>query len=420
MQGGTLPLLSPETLWELPGSLEVAVAFDRAGVLHYLFRSAEAVHQILVSHADYFLKGDQEVALAAAIGYGLLSDEGSTHRQRQRAISPGFRAERLQQYLETIQASAKLSIGSIPSGESVGLVNWTREFSQASAERALFPSGNRSPNYAYHKAVSQVNEMAMRGIDEHLSAQQSREYISQYQSSRSVIQEYVEHLVSQWQQSPNQPSLIDLMVLSGEAGDDEPSGLYPQVALFLQAAVETTASLLAWTLIQLGLNPHYWEELSKEARQNPIGTLSAKELVSLPWHHAVLNESLRLHPPAWLIPRVVREDCEIAGVVLKRGSRVIVSPWVSHRSERYFSQPGEFLPERWLTPNGPDTPRGAYFPFGLGNRICIGERYGKLTAATMIHQMAGLDRPPILQGESLEIGSSSLIAIPRSNVLLSL
>jgi cytochrome P450 len=107
----------------------------------------------------------------------------------------------------------------------------------------------------------------------------------------------------------------------------------------------------------------------------------------LPYTRAVLAESMRLYPPAWTIGREPLEDFEARGYRVRAGSIVLVSPWLVHRDPRWWSDPLEFRPERWLGDAEASHPRYAYFPFGGGPRMCIGEGFawmeGVLALATL-------------------------------------
>ena len=99
----------------------------------------------------------------------------------------------------------------------------------------------------------------------------------------------------------------------------------------------------------------------------------AADFPRLPYLQAVMNEVLRLYPPAYILARETIEPCEIGGYELPRGSTIILSQWMMHRDPRYFDDPDAFRPERWLDGLADRLPAGAYFPFGDGPRRCIGE-----------------------------------------------
>ncbi len=130
-----------------------------------------------------------------------------------------------------------------------------------------------------------------------------------------------------------------------------------QIVTLLIAGHETTANALSWTLYLLARH----QEAQNLARTDPE------------WLDAVIQESLRLYPPVWLLSRVSLEPVSLGSYRLPKDAPILLSPWVNQRLERYWDQPGEFLPERWI--KRAPLPPFLYFPFGAGQRSCIGETF---------------------------------------------
>ncbi|MEY3383039.1 MAG: hypothetical protein RLZZ17_777, partial [Actinomycetota bacterium] len=141
---------------------------------------------------------------------------------------------------------------------------------------------------------------------------------------------------------------------------------------------ETTANVLTWAFSYLAENPKWRESLHEEAMAADLDTALTYQAVEAmsPVASAVLQEALRLAPPVWVAPRLAIEDVEIDGVHIPKGAHVLVSQFVTQRDPRYFKDPEEFDPSRWLgTDLEKSLPRGAYFPFGAGSRKCLGEYF---------------------------------------------
>jgi len=118
----------------------------------------------------------------------------------------------------------------------------------------------------------------------------------------------------------------------------------------------------------------------------------------LGYTEAVIKEALRLYPPAWAIGREAVTACEIGGRPLAPGTTVFISPWVMHRDARYFDQPEEFRPERWLDPAIQRVPRFAYLPFGGGPRLCIGNGFAMMEAVLLLATLARRFRVALVPG----------------------
>src|SRR5258706_6017133 len=98
----------------------------------------------------------------------------------------------------------------------------------------------------------------------------------------------------------------------------------------------------------------------------------------------VIKESMRIYPPAWLLTRQAQEDIQIGGYNIPKGTLIMMSPYVMHRDERYFAEPDRFLPDRWANDFEKSIPRYAYFPFGGGPRVCIGQGFAMMEAQLIL------------------------------------
>ena len=158
------------------------------------------------------------------------------------------------------------------------------------------------------------------------------------------------------------------------------------MTLFL-AGHETTANALTWTWYLLSQNPDAEAKFHAEIDAALAGRLpTADDLPRLPYVRRVFAESLRLYPPAWVVGRRVLEDYHAGEYVLPAGSIVLLAQSVTHADPRFFPDPDRFDPDRWA-PEAEAAPPNAYFPFGGGPRVCIGEQFawmeGILLLATL-------------------------------------
>jgi cytochrome P450 len=174
----------------------------------------------------------------------------------------------------------------------------------------------------------------------------------------------------------------------GDAGPMSDAQLRDEVMTLFLAGHETTASALAWTWHLLSHHPAAQERLHAEldaALSGPDGAPRAPtfdDLPRLPYARMVLSEAMRLYPPAYAVGRLCAESTMLGGYRVERGWGVLTSPWLAHRDPRWWPEPERFLPERWAA-DDPGRPRFAYFPFGGGSRICIGEQFA-WTEATLV------------------------------------
>jgi cytochrome P450 len=146
------------------------------------------------------------------------------------------------------------------------------------------------------------------------------------------------------------------------------------VLTFLSAGHETTGNALAWILYLLSLFPDVERRVRDELSGLTSGAPGRKDIEQLVFTRAVIDEAMRLYPPAPFIARVALEADELAGESIAKGTEIVISPWIAHRRRATWEEPDRFRPGRFL-PGAEEKPRGAFIPFGLGPRICIGQGF---------------------------------------------
>jgi cytochrome P450 len=178
------------------------------------------------------------------------------------------------------------------------------------------------------------------------------------------------------------------------------------VTLFL-AGHETTALALAHTLFLLSTHPDVERRLYAELSEVLAGRApTAADVKALPYTERVLKESMRLFPPAWTTGRAALEDVEIGGHRVPKGAQILVSQWVVHRDPRWFPNPEGFDPDRWLPERAKDLPRFAYFPFGGGPRVCIGNHFAMMEATLLLAVVMQRWQIELMPGQRLELKPS--------------
>jgi unspecific monooxygenase len=196
--------------------------------------------------------------------------------------------------------------------------------------------------------------------------------------------------------------LFDLMEAArdpetGESFTDEQLG--DQVATMILAGHETTATALFWSLYLLALDPSTQDKLAAEVQGATAN--GALDIEQLKFTRAVVDETMRLYPPAFLIARAAAAPDTIAGMPVKKNDVVLIAPWLLHRHEKLWRDPNAFIPSRFL-PGTPPPDRFAYLPFGVGARICIGAHFALVEATLALAKMIGafrvelLDKQPVM------------------------
>jgi cytochrome P450 len=161
--------------------------------------------------------------------------------------------------------------------------------------------------------------------------------------------------------------------------------LRDEAITLLLAGHETTALALSWTWHLLSRHPDVDARLSAELQSVLNGrSPTPSDLPALRYTEQVIQESMRLFPPAYGIGREAVQDCEIGGFHVPAGTTLFMSPWLLHRDARWFAEPRTFNPGRWADGLADRLPRHAYMPFGGGPRICIGNTFAMMEAVLLL------------------------------------
>jgi unspecific monooxygenase len=193
--------------------------------------------------------------------------------------------------------------------------------------------------------------------------------------------------------------LFDLMDAArdpetGEAFTDAQLG--DQVATMILAGHETTATALFWSLYLLALDPETQDQVAAEVASATVE--GGFELERLKFTRAVIDETMRLYPPAFLIARAAAAPDTVAGLPVRRMDVILIAPWLLHRHEKLWRDPDAFIPSRFMAP-APPPDRFAYLPFGVGPRVCIGAHFALVEATLALAKLIGAFRVELVDHE---------------------
>jgi cytochrome P450 len=221
--------------------------------------------------------------------------------------------------------------------------------------------------------------------------------------SRAVLDEIVYAEIAQ-RRAVADESRMDILSLLVGVRDEVGEGftdkeIRDQVMTLMFAGHDTSTSTLTFMMHELARHPDVLARLCAEQDEVLAGATPSIDQLEheMPYLEMVLDEVLRLYPPAWIGPRRAVADFEFAGHRVSRGAYVNYCSWASHRLPEVFAEPEAFIPERFTRERKAALPRGAYVPFGGGRRICIGKRFGQTEVklvATMLLQRLRLDAMP--------------------------
>jgi cytochrome P450 len=372
-----------------------------------LLNHPDWINQVLVIQQNKFHKSELTRRITVRmLGQGLLISEGEFWRRQRRLAQPAFHRNRVNDYAATMLEIAQAHIREWRDGEERNIAQEMMALTLDIAVRTLFGTTLPGESRQVGQAMTFLMRYSLRRQRLPFRIPETWPTPANRRANRELefIDSLVYRIVAERRAEKNSNHHTDLLALLMNAMDDDGSQMTPQqlhdetMTLFL-AGHETTAQMLAWTWYALSQNPaaeaRLHEELSGVLGGRPI---EAADFPRLPYLQAVMNEVLRLYPPAYILARETVEPCEIGGYELRPGSTIIFSQWVMQRDARYYDDPDAFRPERWLDGLMDRLPAGAYFPFGDGPRRCIGQGFALLEAAIVTATLAQKFRFQLVPG----------------------
>jgi retinoid hydroxylase len=359
----------------------------------------EANHFVTVGHPENFHWRESSFGdLIPLLGDGLLTVDEDYHDRARAIMMPAFHREQIAAATEAMTIEADQAIAALPVGEVVDVYEWMRNLAMRIAMRALL--GLDPDEAGKGAAAAEHFERALEyyGIDFQLRLLRGpgspwRKLVS----SRQVLDEIVFGEISRRRAHPDPDRTDILSLLAGArgAGGEEftDTEIRDQVMTLMFAGHDTSTSTLTFMLHELARHPEVTRQLHAEQEEVLGGTSpTALQLEKeMPYLDMVLDEVLRLYPPAWIGPRRAVREFEFGGCTVPRDAYVNYCSWASHRLPEVFPQPEAFIPERFARERKAALPRGAYVPFGGGSRICIGKRFGqtevKLVATKLLQRL---------------------------------
>jgi cytochrome P450 len=354
-----------------------------------LLRHPREVEEVLITQSRRFLKSRDYKEGLAFLGNGLLVSDGELWLRQRRLMQPAFHRERIFGYGQIMVDYARRRAEEWRIGERRDLHEEMVSLTLEIVVRALFSAEAREEAPRVSRALSALFkefELERRSPWYRLLARLlPLPAERRFERARQELDQIITQLIAKRREAPGEDLLSMLLALQDEEGGMSDRQLRDEVVTLYLAGHETTANLLTWTWVLLAEYPEVEARLHEElqALGKPPGP---EDLPRLSYTQAVIKESLRLFPPAWVLSREAAEDVELGGYILPKGTRVLLFPYFTQRDPRWFAEPERFVPERWL--REPTWPKLAYFPFGAGNRLCIGQSFALMEAPLLLATLA--------------------------------
>jgi unspecific monooxygenase len=373
---------------------EEVVARKFLGRRQIILNRPQAIHHILIENPENYRRTPATIRmLRPLLGNGLLLAEGEAWKHQRRTIAPALAPRTIPLLARHVARAAEAAIAELAtSGEHrVDLLTSMQSLALEIAGTSMF-------SLAMERYRSELRDL-ISDYTAHLGRPTMLDFLLPLAipSPRDLARRRVRRrwmkligqIIAERQRKASEAAPHDLFDLLSTARDPEngapfsAQGLADQVATMISAGHETTGLALFWSLYLVAAAPAVQERIAAEVAALDLGPDGAAEALSaLVYIRAVVQEALRLYPPAFAIARQARATDIAGGITIPRDAVVFIAPWVLHRHHRLWSQPEVFEPARFL-PDAPPPDRFAYLPFGIGPRVCIGAQFA-LTEATLV------------------------------------
>jgi cytochrome P450 len=364
----------------------------------FLITNPGDVRHVLQDNARNYHKSPLYAKLRMSLGNGLLTSEDEFWLRQRRIAQPAFHRQRIATLASVMSDAARATAGeweSIASrGEPADVGEEMMRLTRTVVLRALLGADLGPFAATIDHAWTIINEHIGEsfwslGFTDKLPTSKYR----RFHAARAVLRGAVDHVISQRRRSPTDSVDLLSMLLSardedtGEAMTDEQ--LRVEVTTFLLAGQETTSLALTWTWYLLSQHAESRRRLEEEIDAVLRGRPPEyADLVNLPYTRMVIDESMRLYPPAWGFSRQALSDDELGGFHLPSGWLAFVIPYVLHRLPAFWQEPEAFDPERFLPERSAERPKFVYLPFGAGPRQCIGNQFALIEAQLIVATLA--------------------------------
>jgi cytochrome P450 len=384
------------------------VATIRMGLRRvYVLNHPRLIEEVLFNNPRSFTKHFGARMLRSTLGTGLLTSEGDFWLRQRRLIQPAFSRERISAYAAVMVELADRLTAAWQDGETRDVhADMTRVTLQIIAQ-TMFGADVSDQAVTVGEAVEDVIEGQVRRFNSVLKLPPLIPSPANLRRRRSLrqIDSILYDIIDRRRQSQTIGNdLLGMLIRAcdegGGAAMTDRQLRDEAITLFL-AGHDTTALTLTWGLYLLARHPAVTEALQAELDEVLAGRPpTAADIPRLRYTDMVIHEVMRLYPSAYVIGREAIAPCELGGYTIPAGGTLLMSQWAMQRDPRWFEEPERFRPERWADGLERRLPKGAYFPFGGGPRVCIGNHFAMLEAVLVLAAMARSWRFSVPPGEA--------------------
>jgi cytochrome P450 len=389
-----------------------------------LVNHPDLIEQVLVSDARFFRKHNGPRLVRALLGNGLVSSEDDTWLRQRRLAQPPFLKNRVTAFAPVVTDQAHRHIAGWRPGQEVDLHAEMVDLAGRISLAAFFGTTSDADHRTFNGAIKIVAE----GVESRFRRPiRLPDWVPTPEHRRlrralASLNDVAYRLIDAGRDRPTGTDLLSRMCRARhEDGSAMPDRqLRDEMVTMFLAGTDTTGLTLTWAWHLLAGHPANEDRLVAEWRTVLRGQPpTADDIPRLPFTERVLLETMRLRPPVYAIGREAIVPVELGGYRLRRGTMVLLSQWVTHRDPRWFDDPDEFRPARWEDGLITQIPKYAYFPFGGGPRICLGNSFALMEATLCLATIGQAFRFIPVPGHPVEPAPSTSLR-PKHGVRVTL
>jgi len=358
----------------------------------FLLSDPAAIRHVLLDNYKNYKKGLNARRLRPILGSGSLLLEGETWRRRRKLVQPAFHKQKIASLASAFVEATDRAIAGWP--KTIDAREEMLRLTMGLTLRNMFGADAqelRALVDAWHVIYDSLAQSPIDRLRRRTTVERAL----------ATVREMLDKLIREKADRDDGTVLAMLLRSRDESGALTEAELRDEVMTIFVGGYETSSNALAFALANIAAFPEHGRKQREEVERLAGRAPTIDDLAALPYTRALLDETLRQYPPSWMITREAIADDEITGFRVRAGAQLLLSSYATHHAPDLWPEPERFRPERFL-PGAPEPPRFAYFPFGGGPRICLGDQYALTEMQLVLARIA--------QRVSIELAPGTTIA----------